>query len=518
MGGRKPKDKKKAHASGRIPTGVPGLDEILGGGLVESSLYLIEGMPGAGKTILASQICFNCVRAGGRGLYLTLLAESHGKMLDNLRGLSFFDEAAVSKSLQLLSIYPALASRDRKQIIEAVARSLREHRPTILVIDGFRAVREFLDSDIAFTEMVHELNAVVTAFRCTALLIAPTPDDRPHAEYVLVDGMIELNRSEVDVRRSREIEVHKNRGGNHLQGRHLFRITDAGLHCFPRSEALYSARTPVPLEQSNRLSFGIPTLDVMLRGGLVAGSMTNLLGAPGTGKTLLGLKFLDEGIRRGENALYFGFFESPDRLIAKARGVGIHLAQAVKRKRLQILWQPPLELILDELLEKILVTVRERKVKRVFIDGIDGFRQSAFYSVRIDRFFAAMSNVLRAEGVTTIITEETPLFSAEIASSTLDLSAVVENIVVLRYVELGARLVRLISIIKTRESEHEASIRELQLSSSGIRVVKSFHRVEQVLTGRARSLGLPLIGNPRVDESRFEESPTAGARPKGRSR
>lgn len=274
--------------------------------------------------------------------------------------------------------------------------------------------------------------------------------------------------------------------------------------------------TPLPLEQSERLSFGIPTLDVMLRGGLVAGSVTNLLGAAGAGKTLLGLKFLDEGLRRGESALYVGFFESPERLIAKARGVGIHLAQRLKSKRLQILWQPPLEVILDETLEKLLLAVRERKVKRLFIDGIDGFRQSAFYSVRLDRFFAAMSNVLRTEGVTTIVTEETPLFSAEITSSTLNLSAVVENIIVLRYVELGARLVRLISIIKTRESGHEASIRELQLTSRGIHVVESFDRVEQVLTGRARIVDPALFGEPRGVESRTTREPRA--RPTGRSR
>ncbi len=300
---RKSKSQKKHDAPGRIPTGVPGLDVILGGGLVESSLYLIEGVAGAGKTILASQICFNRVRAGGRALYLTLLSESHGKMLNNLRGLSFFDEAAVSKSFQLLSIYPALASRDGKQLIEAIARSLREYRPTILVIDGFRAVREFLDSDIAFTELVHELSSLITAFKCTTLLLAPTTGNRPHAEHVLVDGMIELSRSEIDVRRSREVEVHKNRGGDHLQGRHLLRMTDAGLHCFPRSEALYSNETPVPLAQSNRLSFGIPSLDSMLRGGLVAGSVTTFLGAAGAGKTLLGLKFLEEGLRRGVNAM-----------------------------------------------------------------------------------------------------------------------------------------------------------------------------------------------------------------------
>jgi circadian clock protein KaiC len=377
-------------------------------------------------------------------------------------------------------------------------------------------VREFLDSDIAFTEMVHELNSLITAFKCTTLLLAPTTGNRPHAEHVLVDGLIELNRSAIDVRRSREIEVHKNRGGNHMHGRHLFRVTDAGLHCFPRSEALYSEKTPVPLAQSARLPFGIPSLDQMLRGGLVAGSVTTFLGAAGAGKTLLGLKFLDEGIRRGENALYFGFFESPDRLIAKASGVGIRLARAVKTKRLEVVWQPPLELILDELLEKILVTIRERKINRVFIDGIDGFRQAGFYPARLDRFFAAMSTVLRSEGVTTIVTEETPLFSADIASSALDLSAVVENIIVLRYVELGARLLRLISIVKTRESEHDGSIRELQLSSTGIRVVESFQSVEQVLTGRPRIAGPGLIGDPQVLEARLARRPRA--RPKGLSR
>lgn len=296
-----------------------------------------------------------------------------------------------------------------------------------------------------------------------------------------------------------------------MNGRHLMRITDAGLHCFPRSEAMYSERTPVPVAQHERLPFGIPTLDAMLRGGLVAGSVTTLLGPAGAGKTLLGLKFLDEGIKLGENALYFGFFESPDRLIAKAGSVGMPLARAVKDKKLRIIWQPPLELILDELLEKILVEIREHKINRVFIDGIDGFRQSAFYRVRLDRFFTAMSTVLRAERVTTIVTEETPLFSADISSATLDLSAVVENIIVLRYVELGARVVRLISIIKTRESEHEASIRELQLTSNGIVVVESFQQVENLLTGRARMIGPALTGDSHVFQA-----PPAKARPKGR--
>jgi len=287
------------------------------------------------------------------------------------------------------------------------------------------------------------------------------------------------------------------------------------VNCFPGSGAHFTGKTPVPLEQSGRLAFGILTLDAMLRGGLVAGSVTTLLGAAGSGKTLLGLKFLDEGIRTGENALYFGFYESPERLIAKARGVGIHLARAEKSKRLELLWQPPLELILDELLDKILRAIRERKVNRLFIDGIDGFRQSAFYSVRLDRFFSAMSNVLRAEGVTTVLSQETPLFSADIVSSGLELSAAVENIIVLRYVELGARLVRLISIIKTRESEHESSIRELQLTSSGIRVVESFQMVEQVMTGRARIVGPALIGDTSIVESPAMHH---GKPSKGRSR
>ncbi len=236
---------------------------------------------------------------------------------------------------------------------------------------------------------------------------------------------------------------------------------------FPRIEASSADARSVP-DFKSRLSFGFPDFDQMLGGGVVRSSTTTLIGPSGVGKTLLGLKFLQAGVERNEKCPYFGLYESPERLMAKAQSVGINLRDALKDGRLVIDWHPAVELAIDELAVELLQMVERTKATRLVVDGIDGLRQSASRVERIGLFLNALSHRLRDAGVTTILTEELPLYGEALQPSTLRASAMTENIVLLRYVEANSALYRMLSVVKQREGMHDSAIRRLTIDSRGL--------------------------------------------------
>lgn len=477
----------------RLITGIPGLDELLGGGLVANGLYLVEGMPGAGKTILASQIAFNLARAGRPVLVVTLIAESHGKLLNHLRGFSFFDDEVFAKNILMLSGFNELLSGGLEGLLRFIGETVRQQRAEFLVLDGFASAREFSESPRALAGFIHNLNTLLTVTNTTTLLLAPLTGNGPQPEHTLVDGLIELERVARGLRRAREIEIHKMRGGRHLTGQHVFTIDDDGIHVYPRLESIVTSRNLEPGPSKEVVSTGLPSLDAMMAGGIARGSSTSLLGAPGVGKTLLGLNFLKAGADNGEKGLYLGFYESTDRLVENAKAVNIDLSGAVANGLVHLQWHAALELSVDTMAQHVDELVRRHKIKRLFLDGIEGLMQGVFHPERISTFLTAFTVMLRSYGVTTFIAEELPLFTNGVESRTFSVSAMVENIVVLRYFEIDAELRRLISVIKLRESAHDSSIREFEISAGGMRVGERLSGIDQALIGNAHK---PVNSSP----------------------
>lgn len=467
-----------------VTTGVPGLDEILGGGLVKGGLYLVEGMAGAGKTILSTQIGFHRVKQGDPVLYITLIAESHSKLLSHLKALSFYDADAISDKMLFVSGYHELMRDGLNGFLALIASTIKTHRPRFMVIDGFRSAREFSSTELELSQFIHELSAFVTAAGCTTLILAPLSGNEPHPEHTLVDGLIELNRFATGMRRAREIEVHKLRARNHLLGRHAFKITADGLATFPRLEARALLSDEAP-DLKTKLAFGLADFDAMLGGGVVKGSTTTLIGPSGIGKTLLALKFLERGVQNGERCVYFGFYESPARLIGKAAAVSINLADAVSDGRLIIDWQPAVELAIDELAARLVALVTQTRASRLVVDGIEGFHDSANRVERFGLFLNALTHRLRQAEVTTLLTEELPLY-ADMAhgSGSIRASAMTENIVLLRYVETSTALHRIVSIVKLRESRHDPSIRRLLIDENGMHLSDGFMNGASALSVR----------------------------------
>lgn len=242
------------------------------------------------------------------------------------------------------------------------------------------------------------------------------------------------------------------------------------------------------------MGFGIPGLDQMMGGGILSGSTLALLGAPGSGKTTVGLSFLVEGARRGHKGIYFGFYEPPPRLLERIDAMGIPLRRYVEDGTIELIWQPPLEHFMDSLAESLLEKVRSEKHarRRLFIDGVQGFAAAAVYADRLPRFLSALTNQLRTWDVTTVVSEELPLFGSAVELPHPELSHVVETVVLLRYVELKSQLHRLLSIMKMRESVYDTSIREFTMGPGGVEVSGSFDSAEAILSGFPRSRGGPL--------------------------
>ncbi|MFO0961027.1 MAG: ATPase domain-containing protein [Isosphaeraceae bacterium] len=478
----------------RIESGIPRLDYILKGGFFRGGTYSIIGPPGSGKTILGNQFCFNHIgKADGRCVYMSLLVENHAKMLRHLATLRFFRPEEIPDHLYYVSGYSALREGGPGALLNLIRDTLRDRQATLFVIDGMESLREFARGEQQVKEFVHELQAYTALIDCTTLLMCFKDPSYSFTENAVVDGVIELSDELIGPRAVRELTVHKFRGGDYLRGKHEVEITGDGIVIHPRTEIQFDRPGSDPGEVRERMQFGVPELDRMMFGGLPSGSTTALLGAPGTGKTLLGLAFLVEGAKRGQHGTYFGFYEPPPRLLEKAGQVGIELKKYVDSGLIDIVWQPPLEHMLDSLAEQLLERVREKPLnrRRLFFDGIEGFRAASVYPDRMPRFLSAFCNQLRMLDVTAVMTEELPLFRPEIVMPNPELANVVEAVVLLRYVELRSQLYRLLSIMKMRESRYDTSIREFKITDTGLEVASTFESAEAILTGHARYGGAP---------------------------
>jgi circadian clock protein KaiC len=302
----------------------------------------------------------------------------------------------------------------------------------------------------------------------------------------MVDGVIELNDELAGVRTVRRLQVKKSRGSAALGGYHQFEITSRGVEVFPRLELAFATPSVDDRPDAPRLASGVAGLDEFLGGGIPAGSVTLLFGPSGSGKTSLGLSFL-KAATDGEPALHFGFYETPDRIRLKARALGVDLDELVENGALQIIWNPMVENLLDKLGHRLLAEVKRIGAKRLFLDGLGGFERAAISPARMVEFFTALTNELRAQGVTTIATWELrDLFGPTVTAPGSEISSLLDNLVMLRQVEIDSQYKRTISVLKVRDSAFEPVIHEVFIGNKGLGVGLPL----QPMTGASTGLGV----------------------------
>jgi circadian clock protein KaiC len=475
----------------RVPTGSTGLDALLNGGWLHGGTYMVTGAPGTGKTLLGNQLCFSHVAGGGRAVFVTMLSESHGRMMTHLHRMNFFRRDVIGQSLHYVSGYATLKAEGLDGLARLLYRSVREHQATVLVVDGILAVQESAGSVLAFREFLHALGVHNALAGCTTLVLTNRQENAADPQFAMVDGVVVLELQQRGLRAVRTVEVTKLRGEAQLLGRHTFEINERGLNVYPRLESLYPHPPREEPEPARRLGFGLQRLDEMLTGGVLPHASTLLLGSPGSGKTLLGLHFLESGARQGEPGLYFGFMETAPRLLAKATGVGLELQPWVDTGRLVMETRAAVESLPDALVHELLGLVERHRVKRLVLDGLEPLLQEPLEPARAPGFLTALINVLRSRGVTTLMTQQTQvLFGPRLEARLEGVEATVDNIVFLRYVEFRSQLYRMLSILKMRESDYQPALREFSISTRGIDVAETFESAEAILTGLARPLNV----------------------------
>ncbi len=473
-----------SSSSHRLQTGIAGLDTILQGGLIQGGVYMVLGMPGAGKTILANQACFHHVATGGRALYVTLLAESHARMIGNLRSLEFFEPSRIPSCMAYLSAYSVLEEGGLDALFDLIRKELRAHKASLLVLDGLVAAEEMASTERAFKKFIHGLQVMTGMLGCTTLMLTTGKGKGLKAEHTMVDGLIVMRERMFGVRAARELTIRKFRGSGHLRGQHSFDITERGIVVHARLESLLEEGIVPGATQGARSAFGIPGLDTMLQGGVAPGSSTMLFGSPGSGKTLLGLHFLAEGARRGERAHYFAFYDSPQRAREQAASVGLDLGPLLDSGLLKLSFRPPTENRLDEIGDQLIQLIRGHSVRRLFIDGFDALSKAVVHPPRITRFMAALVNECRARGVTLQFSVEThSLFGPALRFPVRGIAMICENILFLRCAELSSRLRRFISVVKLRTSGHDTSLRDLQITNHGIEVGEPIEDAQLLMSG-----------------------------------
>ena len=469
------------------PTGVPGLDTVLGGGLPTGDLVFIIGTHGSGKTILALQMAFARVRSGGKALLLTAFSESHDKLIAHLSSLDFFDASMVGQQVQFLSILSMLEA-EVEETTRNLVRTVRQQGIEMVIIDGFRGIRSVLSSELAIRQFLQLLGTQLVYLGATLVITIEmdVDDSELYPEITTGDTIIALRRELMGRQHRRLIEIQKVRGQAPLSGTHRYTIDHAGLSVYPRLESLDVE--PLPPVEAGRAAFDLPGLDRMLDGGLTRSTATLLGGTPGTGKTLLGLHYILAGVAAGEAGLFVTLGESEEQLVDKVASFSLDLRASIASGLLRIVRRPPVELDVDELADTIRQDLLQRPVRRLVFDGLAPLQYALDKEQRTQDYFAAMIELLRLRQVTSLFVDEMAKLDGEAADSTntpfFHLST---NMLLLRQVEFRSRMYRTISIVKARFSDFDRTIREFVIGTRGIEVGEPLADAEGQLTGSGQS-------------------------------
>ena len=474
----------------KLQTCVPGLDEVLGGGLPELSFNLIAGGPGGGKTTLAHQIMFATASPERPALYITILGEPPLKMLRYQQQYEFFDPDKVTREVRFLHLGSELLQYGLEVVLERIVREVEATSPRLVFVDSFRAVvRKSLEpGQMELQSFVERLSLHLTSWEATTFLIGEYEDREAECNpiFTVADGILWL--SQVTQRNSivRKIQVVKMRGQGSSPGLHTMKISEHGVRVYPR---LPNPDRPqlAALAHRVRRATGVPQLDTMLGGGIPAGYSVMIVGPSGSGKTVLSTQFIREGIVRGERGVIVVFEKRPDEYLTTAPGA-LRLDELVAAGLLKMLYLRPLDLSVDETMEEISAAVKGLGATRVVIDSLMGFELALAPSFR-DEFRESLYRMVGALvdlGVTVLMTAELTESYTELRFSPHGISFLTDGIILQRYAELGGALRKMLTVVKMRGIDHAKELRLYDISQDGIVVGESLVNYDHVLVGTPR--------------------------------
>lgn len=480
----------------RLLTGVPGLDEILLGGLPKGHTYLLEGKSGVGKTTVGLQFVLEGKRAGESCLYVTLseskaelrvAAKSHGWSLDGVSVAEFVpEEASLNDEDRYTVFHPGeveLAATIKKLLAEVERVS-----PERLVIDSLSEFRLLAQDPIRYRRQLLALKQFFAGRSATVLLIDDhTPDGDDQQVFSVVHGIIRFStvpRSYGVVRR--HLEVVKIRSAAFREGFHDYTLDRNGVIVYPRLIAAEHEKD-FPEEQ---LSSNLPALDAMFAGGIDRGSSTLVLGPAGVGKSSIVMQYAYAAATRGERAVVFSFDETLRTARMRAQSLGMPVDAEIKKQRLRLEQMDAAELSPGEFAWKIRREVEEKNARIIAIDSLNGFLRSMAGEADLALHLHELLSFLNQKGVDTFLVLTQQSLIGE-RTEPLDISYLADTLLILRYFEVEASVRRAISVLKKRSGAHEDTIRELRFGSEGIQIGEPLAGFKGILSGLPESIQMP---------------------------
>ncbi len=473
----------------RSQTGIPGLDDVLNGGLIPHRLYLVDGDPGSGKTTLSLQYLLEGVRKGEKCLYITLSetkeeliasAESHGWSLDGIEIVELIaDQKDLDGETQVTMYHPSEVelTETTKKVLEAVERI----NPTRVVFDSLSEMRLLAQNSLRYRRQILALKQFFIGRRCTVLLLDDRTSEGSDLQLQsIAHGVVSLEQL-VPLYGSarRRLRIMKFRGTSFRGGYHDFSIVYGGLTVFPR---LVASEHEEPFD-AGRIKSGVTALDTLLGGGPDRGTSTLLVGPAGSGKSTIAVQYAIAAAQRGDHAVIFAFDESMATLEARTSALGIKFVEGRKAGQVRVTQVDPAELSPGEFAFLVREAVEKDKARVIVIDSLNGYMNAMPGEGYLTAQLHELLTYLGRRGVTTLMVVAQHGMLGANMQSPVDTSYLADSVVLLRYFEYAGKVKKAISVVKKRSGAHEESIRELRFDANGIHLSEPLTKFRGILTG-----------------------------------
>ncbi|HEX2832433.1 MAG TPA: ATPase domain-containing protein [Thermoanaerobaculia bacterium] len=475
------------------PTGIEGLDNVLGGGLTNNRIYLVMGDPGVGKTTLGLHFLLEGVRRGERVLYIGLsetrdeiqaVADSHGWSLEQVAIFEYSAAARLDEADESTLFHPSEV--ELGQATRTMIQEVERVQPQRVVIDSLAEVRLLAQSPLRYRRQILGLKQYFAGKRSTVLLL----DDKEVASgdmqlLTLAHGVVLLEQlAPLYGAERRRLRISKFRGVKYRGGYHDMTIRTGGIAVFPRLIAA-EHRTP---EKEGHLESGIPGIDTLLGGGIDRGTSTLLMGPAGSGKSALATQYAIAAAERGENVAMFLFDESRATMLRRSEAINMPVAKHVDSGRIVLQQIDPAEIPPGEFVHLVREQVEKRDISVLVIDSLNGYinamPEERFLTIHMHELLSYLSH----QGVATLLVMAQHGLLGQSMLTPVDVSYLADCVILLRYFELSGEIRKAVSVVKKRSGAHEKAIRPFGIGSDGLTVGPPLTEFHGILSGT------PLLG------------------------
>ncbi|WGI17723.1 ATPase domain-containing protein [Methanonatronarchaeum sp. AMET-Sl] len=479
---------KKPGEKRRKKTGIEGLDKTLTMGIPEGHIVLLTGKSGTGKTVLAMQLLFERWREyGDPGLYMAV-TEPFTKAIQNIESMDFFDKETLKQGVNFTDIRSMIEligldkekeidKNDIEEFLDSIKTVVSDTKSKNIVIDSITAIGYLIDDVELLRYFIFRLGVIMGQENVTVFLTSESKDGSTPfgTEDFISDGILELDYEYGEQSVIRKLRVAKMRGVDFQSNSAYFDISSKGLTVYPKTplNRIFSETS-----YENRVKTGVPKLDEMVGGGYPEGHIILLTGNTGTGKTTIGMQFIQQGIKENENCLFINLEEPLEQVNKTAESHGWKFNKHAEEGKLIYISPELIDTYPDKFINQVLSKIDQNNINRVFFDSVSALPSSGLSEDELRQLLLQLNSGFKERGVTAILTHlSSGMFSSDsekifgsTRASDLRLSSLSDGIIVLRYFERESKVAKAINVLKMRGSDHDKGIYRIMVTDEGIEI------------------------------------------------